>query len=61
MGDILDSQLQILKLIGGTLHLQYLIQSCMHKKGGFSMEQAITAVKDKLISIITIEGANPHK
>ena len=61
MGDRLDSQLQSLKLIGGTLHPKYLIESYSKSDPTKSSEEAKSAVEEKIMAVLTIEGANETK
>ena len=61
VGDRLESQLQSLKLIGGTLHPKYLTQAYMLKNTNTSLDDAQVAVEEKIVAILTIEGANDAK
>ena len=61
MSDRLDSQLQSLKLIGGTLHPKYLIESYAASNPAKSADEVKAAVEEKIMAILTIEGANEVK
>ena len=61
MSDRLDSQVQSLKLIGGTLHPKYLVEAYSKEHPGKSADEVKVAIEDKIIAILTIEGANETK
>ena len=61
MSDRLDSQLNSLKLIGGDLHPKYLVDAYKAKNPNKSKQDAKEAVEEKVLTILTIEGANDGK
>ena len=61
MSDRLDSQLSSLKLIGGDLHPQYLVKKYKTDNPNVTDDVASEAVEEKLLAILTIEGALDSK
>ena len=61
MSDRLDSQLQALKLVGGNLHPPHLVEAYKKKHTNATDDEAKEAVEEKMLAIITIEGASDAK